>query len=369
MKLGNNIGNVGANAFAGGEESVASGTNSFAFGDESKATNNGAFAVGLRAEASGTNSIAIGRASKANYENAFALGYVAEAIAINSIVIGRHARATESNAYIVGSGAGLSTQMLVNNIENSLIMGFNSNLPPTFFVSSSAGAGTTGNIGIGNMTDPQVKLHILSDIGEAAVLKLEHRTTGIDRYAQLFLGNHSIKAGNYNDMVFTTPATNRDFVFENGNVGGIGGVSNPKAKLEVAGDIDFSGDLYSNGQLFTGSNWTVNGENIYRSTGNVGGIGFDQPTTSLGVLGTISVGYHVPVPNDQNNVLVEGKVGIGTFAPEAPLDVAGKIRSESLQLTQGFYPGYLLTSDDQGHAIWTNPETILNIGPMAATGK
>lgn len=54
---------------------------------------------------------------------------------------------------------------------------------------------------------------------------------------------------------------------------------------------------------------------FFYTRGNVG-IGFDQPTTSLGVLGTISVGYHVPVPNDQNNVLVEGKVGIGTFAPE-----------------------------------------------------
>jgi hypothetical protein len=216
------------------------------------------------------------------------------------------------------------------------------------------------------MTDPQAKLHMLSDIDEAAILKLEHRTTGTKRYAEIGLGTHRIRAGNTENMVFSTPDANKDFVFENGNVGI--GVSNPSKKLEVAGDIDFSGNLYSNGQLFTGSNWTVNGENIYRSTGYVG-IGIDQPTTSLGVIGTISVGYHVPVPNDQNNVLVEGKVGIGTFAPEAPLDVAGKIRSESLQLTQGFYPGYLLTSDDQGHAIWTNPETILNIGPWQRQGN
>jgi len=255
--------------------------NSFAFGDEAKATNSGAFAIGLRAEANGKYSTAIGRASMANHDNAIALGYATEASATNTIVIGRHARASVSNAYIIGSGAGSSSNMLINNVGHSLIIGFESNVP-TLFVGSSAGAGTTGNIGIGNMTDPQAKLHIYSDENKAATLKLEHRTTGTKRYAEIGLGTHSIRAGNTENMVFSTPATNRHFVFENGNVGI--GVANPSKKLVVAGDIDFSGNLYSNGQLFTGSNWTVNGENIYRSTGNVG-IGTNNPQAALDVQG------------------------------------------------------------------------------------
>jgi hypothetical protein len=356
MKMGSNIGTVGTNAFAGGEENQASGQSAFSYGKLN--------------QASGPFSIALGRESKALDHAAIALGYHAEAKVGNTIAIGKFVESTSSSAITIGTGTGTGSNMLRNNFSHSFMLGFYSNVP-TIFVGPSDGAGTTGSIGIGNigisnMTDPQAKLHMLSDIDEAAILKLEHRTTGTKRYAEIGLGTHRIRAGNTENMVFSTPDANKDFVFENGNVGI--GVSNPSKKLEVAGDIDFSGNLYSNGQLFTGSNWTVNGENIYRSTGYVG-IGIDQPTTSLGVIGTISVGYHVPVPNDQNNVLVEGKVGIGTFAPEAPLDVAGKIRSESLQLTQGFYPGYLLTSDDQGHAIWTNPETILNIGPWQRQGN
>ncbi|MDY0086442.1 MAG: hypothetical protein RBR84_11035, partial [Bacteroidales bacterium] len=367
MNVGNNphTGSIiGENAFVGGEESEASGLNSFAYGDRAKAANTGAFAVGLRAEANGRYSAAIGRASMANHDNAIALGYATEASATNAIVIGKHARASVSNAYIIGSGVGLSSSMLVNEVDHSLIIGFESTVP-TFFVGPSDGIGTTGRIGIGNMTDPQAKLHIYSDEDEAATLKLEHRTTGKDRYAEIGIGTHSIRAGNTENMVFKTPSS-RHFVFENGNVGI--GVASPKAKLEVNGDILFTGQLFTDEGPYQPSPWEINGEELYYLKGNVG-IGIDQPTTSLGVSGTISVGYHVPVPNDQNNVLVEGKVGIGTFAPEAPLDVAGKIRSESLQLTQGFYPGYLLTSDDQGHAIWTNPETILNIGPWQRQGN
>jgi len=231
--------------------------------------------------ASGVFSVALGRENISLGHNAISLGYHAEARADNTIAIGKFIQANSSSAMVIGVGSGSGTNMLKNGIYYSLMIGFESNVP-TFFVGPSDGAGTTGRIGIGNMTAPQAKLHMLSDEDEAATLKLEHRTTGTKRYAEIGLGTHRIRAGNTENMVFSTPDANKDFVFENGNVGI--GVSNPSKKLVVAGDIDFSGNLYSNGQLFTGSNWTVNGENIYRSTGNVG-IGTSDPQAALDVQG------------------------------------------------------------------------------------
>ncbi|MDD4374535.1 MAG: hypothetical protein PHG67_11510 [Bacteroidales bacterium] len=264
MKMGCNIGEVGTNAFAGGDGSTASGTNAFAFGENSNA--------------SGTDAVSIGFWSEATSDKSFSLGFYNQSNTAFSYLFGQWLKSTISSNITIGFGAGQSP--LVNNKHRSLMMGMNSNFP-TIYIGPSDGIGTTGSIGIGNMTDPQAKLHMLSDEDEAATLKLEHRTTGTKRYAEIGLGTHRIRAGNTENMVFKTPSS-RHFVFENGNVGI--GVSNPSKKLEVAGDIEFSGDLYSNGQLFTSSNWTVNGESIYRSTGNVG-IGTSDPQAALDVQG------------------------------------------------------------------------------------
>jgi hypothetical protein len=255
MKMGSNIGAVGTNAFAGGDGSTASGTNAFAFGDEAKALNTGAFASGLRAEASGTNSTALGRASKAANENTIALGYVTEALTPNAVVIGKHARVVAGNSYIIGSGLGLGSDMLENDVGYSIMIGMKSNVP-TFFVGSSNGAGTTGKIGIGNMTAPQAKLHMLSDEDEAATLKLEHRLTGTNRYAEIGLGTHRIYAGNFDNMVFETPDSTKHFAFENGKVGI--GTSSPEANLHVQGNMNVGNNPHTGSII--GENAFVGGE-------------------------------------------------------------------------------------------------------------
>jgi len=54
----------------------------------------------------------------------------------------------------------------------------------------------------------------------------------------------------------------------NGRVGI--GISRPNYKLDVAGDINFSGDLLFNGEPFGASTWEQVGDNISFMTGKVG---------------------------------------------------------------------------------------------------
>ena len=54
----------------------------------------------------------------------------------------------------------------------------------------------------------------------------------------------------------------------------------PSHKLDVAGDINFTGSLLQNGSAFQGSKWSTSGSDIYRSSGNVG-IGTNNPGAPL----------------------------------------------------------------------------------------
>jgi len=64
------------------------------------------------------------------------------------------------------------------------------------------------------------------------------------------------------------------------------GNTNPNYDLDVSGNINFTGTLYQNGDIFTSSKWSNNGLNIYFNTGNVG-IGLTNPDTKLDVGGII----------------------------------------------------------------------------------
>ncbi|MBN1826710.1 MAG: hypothetical protein JW958_10615 [Candidatus Eisenbacteria bacterium] len=66
---------------------------------------------------------------------------------------------------------------------------------------------------------------------------------------------------------------------------------------------------------------------------------------------------------DSNDLIatVSGDVGIGTATPQAKLDVAGKVRTDSLQIPTGAVDGYVLTSDATGNAKW-------EIAPAASDG-
>lgn len=63
-----------------------------------------------------------------------------------------------------------------------------------------------------------------------------------------------------------------------------------------------------------------------------------------------------------------GNVGIGTTSPSAKLDVAGKTRTTTFQMTTGAGANRVLQSDASGNASWVNPSSLGVTGPSGATG-
>jgi hypothetical protein len=214
----------------------AEGEYATAFGYDNAASGNFSFAGGELSEASGRSSFSFGQGNTVFHNYSFALGRFLEVHGSSSYAIGRYLKTLNPESMVIGYGFS-DTQTLNNNIPRSLMIGFEST-KPTFFVGPSNGANNTGKVGIGNVTDPQAKLHIRADDGmipEHATLRLE--ATAANTYARIYLGDaHHITAANQQNMKFSLPA-DRSFIFENGSVGI--GTDAPEAKLHISG-----GDVY-----------------------------------------------------------------------------------------------------------------------------
>ena len=150
--------------------------------------------------ASGTNqnvvignySATIGASCETTGAFSFAVGYFAKANASSSLAMGRYVKARATNAMVIGSGtSNADTKALINNIPNSLMIGFNSSVP-TLFVSNSSGFNSTGKVGIGNITTPESKLHIKSDANEDAGIILEPTTNTQTAYLRIYDDKHKI---------------------------------------------------------------------------------------------------------------------------------------------------------------------------------
>ncbi|MDD4374813.1 MAG: hypothetical protein PHG67_12920, partial [Bacteroidales bacterium] len=202
---------------------TASGLYSSAIGNGNSASGNYSFAGGFNSSAEGTAS--------------FAFGNRVIAAGATSLALGRFLRTNTSPAIVIGTGYDIDNP-LINNIPNSFMVGFNSNLP-TFTVSDSWGINRTGRIGIGNVTDPQAKLHIRADEGEDANLLLE--STSANKSAVIMLGeNHQIAARADNDLLFTS-SESAGFAFENGSFR-VGTAEQPQ-QISLHGSINAEGLL------------------------------------------------------------------------------------------------------------------------------
>lgn len=144
-------------------------------------------------QANGNYSATVGMCNIVNGANSMAVGQANKTFGAASLALGKFAWARATNAVVIGGGMGdTESKALINNYSGSLMIGFNSN-KPTLFVGPSNGLSTTGKIGIGNVTNPLAKLHLISDSNEDAGFILEpSNKASKSAFLQFFDNNHKI---------------------------------------------------------------------------------------------------------------------------------------------------------------------------------
>lgn len=152
----------------------------------------------------------------------------------------------------------------------------------------------------------------------------------------------TIQAGTAGTSSWTVSGNNQ-YAALGGSVG-IGN-NNPNALLTLGGALGFSGI----DPIFTvniSNNETVllgNEDNLHGILLGVGGNGI-QGRTGAG----FTTNHHLIFnPNG-------GYVGIGNNNPTAALDITGKTKTDSLQITAGAAAGHVLQSDSAGNATWVS---------------
>lgn len=196
--------------------------------------------------ASGNFSVTAGMGNVSQGAFSVALGLGNKTIGASSFALGRFTRANATNAFVIGCGTGeAETKLLVNNYSGTLMVGFNSKYP-TLFVGTSNGATTTGKVGIGNITNPKAKLHLLSDINEDAGLILEtSNKTSKKAFLQFNDVNHKIEVSK-NGMNITS---NNDMLDINANSIKMMGKVGINTNNNYTGDYDYT--LAVNGGILT----------------------------------------------------------------------------------------------------------------------
>ncbi len=275
-----------------------SGETASAIGINTSASAKASFAGGMDSEAIGKYSFAFGDSAKAWSRNAIALGKQVSVFGAYSFGVGENVKTNSTSSMVIGIGFD-DYNPLINTESKSLMIGFNSN-KPTFFIGTSTGLNTTGKIGIGDVTDPQAKLHIKADNNEDADLLLEPGSSM--NYARVKFGTagNRIDARGSQDLNFHTAS---DFVFWDANVGI--GTYNPSSKLDVSGKTttaqlqvtqgaaankilqsDADGNASWVDPITVGvddGDWDMNGNNVYRLNGNVG-IGTSTPDSRFSII-------------------------------------------------------------------------------------
>jgi hypothetical protein len=193
----------GASSIALGANNSASNTNAISIGDDNDATGLHAVCLGENNTSSSTNSISVGNDNTSSSTSSVCIGNTNLASQSNAFAIGKHLNANAVNAFVIGAGVGTGSNRLISTTTNSLMVGFNSNIP-TLFVGASAGVATTGNVGIGTAS-PRSKLDVN---GKVIIGTKSYTGTGTDSVVML-----SVDGAIVAEEVFVTTTNWADYVF------------------------------------------------------------------------------------------------------------------------------------------------------------
>jgi len=291
---------IGLYSFAAGDNTVASGGYSTALGYATTASAFKSTAMGDTTTASQESSTAMGRSTTASGFASTAMGFFTTASGDYTTAIGKWVTAAGAGASnIITLGAGVDNgNRLVNNIANSLMVGFGSTTPTLFVNGSSVGIGTTspqnkldveggavigatysgtnaapsngllveGNVGIGT-TDPDTALHIVG----GGMFKMGP-TGSIDAGSIILQPLSTFFRIQSEELRFWDWSYGNDMVtFKNGNVGI--GTTSPSQKLDVNGSTVIRGDLNVTGTSYLGnveiSAELIKANTIQSKTGNI----------------------------------------------------------------------------------------------------
>jgi len=157
----------------------------------------------------------------------------------------------------------VTSSTLVTNLNVDLLDGLNN----TQFMRSDISTSCLGNIGIGT-TNPQATLDVSGTILSKFIkiqntglnsyvnIKTDTSVSGFDLVSEINTNNAYIIQRDNASMIFRTNDSERMRVDANGNVGI--GIITPSAALDVSGNLNYTGNLYKSGIIYTPENITMN---------------------------------------------------------------------------------------------------------------
>jgi hypothetical protein len=144
-------------------------------------------------------------------------------------------------------------------------------------------------------------------------------------------------------------------------------VGNNAFQVNSVGQVGVSGAIITDSALATRQTSSLTALKILgRASDNAASISFRDSgdTVTKGTINTDNTGMSLW---GAMKILSTGNVGIGTTGPGATLDINGKTKTTTFQMTSGASAGYFLTSDGSGNSSWADVSS--SAGPWTLSGS